>query len=68
LEERILKSVLCLCRVSKHFHRQRIKRTAQPIVKGAEGALIVADNPRDHFLIQHLLCFGCFRHAQVSPA
>jgi hypothetical protein len=68
LEENILQSVLRLCRVSEHFRRQRIKRTAQPIVKGAEGALIAAANARDHFLIQHLLRCKCFRHAQVSLA
>src|SRR5262245_6494069 len=55
LEEDILQSVLRLGRVSEHFHRQRIKRTAQPIVKGAKGTLIAAADPGDHFPIQHLL-------------
>jgi hypothetical protein len=68
LEENILQSVLRLCRVSEHFHRQRIEWTAQSIVKGAKGALIAAANPRDHFLIQHLLRCRCFRHAQLSSA
>jgi hypothetical protein len=68
LEEDILQSVLRLCRVSEHFHRQRIERTAQPIVEGAKGALIAAANPRDHFPIQHLLRCRCFSHAQLSSA
>jgi hypothetical protein len=68
LEEDILQGVLRLSRISEHFHRQRIEWTAQPIVKGAEGALIAAANPCDHFLIQHLLRCRCFRHAQLSSA
>src|SRR5262249_20384344 len=51
LEEDFLQSVLRLRLISEHFHRQRKERTAQPIVKGAEGALIAAADPGDHFLI-----------------
>jgi hypothetical protein len=68
LEKDILECVLRLCGVSEHFHRQRIERTAQSIVESAEGALIAAANPRDHFLIQYLLRCRCFRHVQVSLA
>src|SRR4029077_14511105 len=51
LYKNFLKCVLRICRVSEHFHRQRIKRTAQPIVKGAKGALVAPANPCDRFLI-----------------
>src|SRR5262249_56367626 len=44
LEEHILQSVLRLYGVPEHFHRQRIERTAQPIVKRAAGAFIAAPN------------------------
>ena len=55
LKEHILQSVLRLHRISEHFHRQRIERTAQPIVKSAKRASIAAADPGDHFLIQNLL-------------
>jgi hypothetical protein len=55
LQEDFLQSVLRFYRVSEHFHRQRIERAAQPIVKRTKGTLIAATDPDDHFVIQHLL-------------
>jgi len=47
----------------------RVSSTAQlKTLKGAKGALIPAANPRDHFLIQHLLCCRCFSHAKAGLA